>query len=142
MQAIVQVPTRALRMQASRFKTEFHRGGALQQVVLRYIQCLLVHIAQDVACNRLHRVEERLARWLLTIHDRVESNELPLTQEFIGQMLGTGRASITTAANELQESGTISYRRGLIKILDRHRLEAASCECYECVNTAFQKLLL
>jgi CRP-like cAMP-binding protein len=89
-----------------------------------------MEIAHVAACNRLHEVEERLARWLLMCANRIQSDELPLTQEFLGQMLGTRRSSVTVAAGILQKAGIISYNRGNVKIVDRPKLEAAACECY------------
>jgi CRP-like cAMP-binding protein len=89
-----------------------------------------VQVTQIAACNRLHEVNERLARWLLMTQDRVGSRELPLTQEFLGQMLGTRRSSVTVSAGALQKAGLIAYTRGNVTILDQHRLEEASCDCY------------
>jgi CRP-like cAMP-binding protein len=89
-----------------------------------------VQVTQVAACNRLHEVNERLARWLLMTQDRVGSKHLPLTQEFLGQMLGTRRSSVTVSAGTLQKAGLISYTRGNVTILDRHNLEDASCDCY------------
>ena len=137
----VQVPDSAMRMKASVLKSEFGRGGVLQNLLLRYIQALFALTSQNAACNRLHHLEERLARWLLLVYDRVESNELPLTQEFISQMLGVRRAGVTVAANTLQQAGLIRYTRGKITILNREELQAASCECYEFINGEYARLL-
>jgi len=137
----VQVPDSAMRMKASVLKSEFQRGGVLQSLLLRYIQALFALTSQNAACNRLHHLEERLARWLLLVYDRVESNELPLTQEFISQMLGVRRAGVTVAANMLQQAGLIRYTRGRITILNREELQAASCECYEFINSEYARLL-
>ena len=139
--AIVQVPGSGMRMKASVLKTEFERGGSLQSLLLRYMQALFAFVSQNAACNRLHHLEGRLARWLLLVYDRVESNQLPLTHEFIGQMLGVRRAGVTEAANMLQQSGLIRYTRGKITILNRQELEAASCECYEIINGEYARLL-
>jgi CRP-like cAMP-binding protein len=137
----VQVPDSAMRMKASVLKSEFRRGGVLQSLLLRYIQALFALTSQNAACNRLHHLEERLARWLLLVYDRVESNELPLTQEFISQMLGVRRSGVTEAANMLQQAGLIRYTRGKVTILNREDLEAASCECYEIIKGEYARLL-
>ena len=139
--AIVQVPGSGMRMKASVLKTEFGRGGSLQSLLLRYIQALYAFVSQNAACNRLHYLDGRLARWLLLVCDRVESKELPLTHEFIGQMLGVRRAGVTEAANTLQQAGLIRCTRGKITILNRQELEAASCECYEIIQGEFARLL-
>lgn len=140
-QAIVQVAGEAMRMSAAQLKIEFQRGGKLQSLLLRYVQALFTQVSQGAACHRLHTVEERLARWLLMVSDRLEPDQLPLTQEFIAQMLGTRRAGVTVAAGMLQQAGLIRYRRGEITILDRQNLEAASCECYKVVSNEFERLL-
>jgi CRP-like cAMP-binding protein len=140
-EANVQIPSSAVRIRADVLKSEFNRGGALQSVLLRYSQALLNQVSQGAACNRLHTLEERLARWLLTVRDRLESDELPLTQEFMSQMLGTRRSGVTVAAITLQQAGTIRYARGKITILNREGLEATSCECYGAVKGEFKRLL-
>ncbi len=139
--AMVQVAGSGMRMKASLLKTEFQRGGVLQSLLLRYMQALYAFATQNAACNRLHQLDGRLARWLLLVCDRVGSNELPLTHEFMGQMLGVRRAGVTEAANALQQAGLIRYTRGKITILNRQELEAASCECYEIINGEFARLL-
>jgi CRP-like cAMP-binding protein len=108
---------------------------------MRYAQALMTQIAQTAACNRLHTVEQRCARWLLQTHDRVDSDEFPLTQEFLGQMLGVGRQAVNEAAKSLQDRGLILYTRGNITITDRQGLETCSCECYEIVRREFNRLL-
>lgn len=140
-QAIVQIPGLAMRMQAARLKAEFDRGGAFQRLLLRQMQAVFIHVAQAAACNRLHRLENQLARWLLTFQDRIDSDELPLTQEFISHMLGTRRAGVTMAINDLRKEGILQCSRGNIKILDRDRLEAKSCECYKRIKVAVRQLL-
>jgi CRP-like cAMP-binding protein len=139
--AIVQVPGSGMRMKASVLKTEFGRGGSLQSLLLRYMQALFAFVSQNAACNRLHQLDGRLARWLLLVYDRVGSNELPLTHEFMAQMLGVRRAGLTEAANSLQQAGLIRYTRGKVTILNREDLEAASCECYEIINGEYARLL-
>jgi len=132
------VPNRAV---APTLLEEFRRGGPCQLLLLRYTQALITQISQTAVCNRLHAVEQRLCRWLLLTHDRVRSAELLLTQEFIANMLGGRRESVTKAAGRLQKAGLIRYVRGYITILDRKGLEAASCECYQVVKTEFDRLL-
>jgi CRP-like cAMP-binding protein len=139
--ATVQVAGSAMRMKASLLKSEFQRAGSLQSLLLRYMQALYAFISQNSACNRLHNLDGRLARWLLLVYDRVESNELPLTHEFIAQMLGVRRAGVTEAAKALQQAGLIRYTRGKITILNREGLEALSCECYEIIKGEYVRLL-
>jgi CRP-like cAMP-binding protein len=103
---------------------------------------MYTQIAQGSACNRLHKLEARLARWLLTVSDRLESEEFPLTQEFISQMLGVRRAGVTEAANILSQAGIITYRRGQINILNREALEKTSCECYQIIEDEYVRLLV
>jgi CRP-like cAMP-binding protein len=140
-QAIVQLPGSGIKLDANIFRTEFDRGGELQRLVLLYTQALLTQVSQNAVCNRLHSVDERLARWLLSVQDSLKQDELPLTQEFISQMLGTRRASVTVAAGTLQEQGIISYSRGKITIIDRTRLRESSCECYDVIKHEFERLL-
>src|SRR5262245_11798303 len=125
--AVAQVAGDAFSVPASVLLEEFRRGGPCQLMLLRYTQALITQISQTAVCNRLHAVEQRLCRWLLLTHDRVGSVELLLTQEFIANMLGRRRESVTKAAGRLQKAGLIRYVRGHITILDRHGLEAASC---------------
>jgi len=139
--AFVQIPDSAVRMDADILRSEFNRGGALQSLLLRYVQAVYTEISQGAACNRLHIVEGRLARWLLTVSDRLKSDDFPLTQEFIAQMLGVRRAGVTEAANTLSKAGMISYHRGQINILNREALEKTSCECYRVIQNEFARLL-
>jgi CRP-like cAMP-binding protein len=129
------------RMPADVFRDETRRPGPLQDLAHRYAQALLNQSAQSTACNRLHPVEERLARWLLMTHDRVEGDELRLTQEVLSEMLGVRRPSVTLAAGALQQAGLIRYARGRVTVLDRAGLESASCECYRVVRAEFDRLL-
>jgi CRP-like cAMP-binding protein len=139
--AVVQLAGKAMRMKASRLQEEFRRGGYLQKLLLRYTQALITQISQTAVCNRLHSVEQRSSRWLLLCHDRVGSDELIMTQEFISNMLGGRRQSVTVAAGRLQDAGLIEYSRGHIKIIDRKKLEFSACECYQVVKTEFDRLL-
>lgn len=140
-QAMVQIPGTAMRMKAEQLLTQFNRGGALHSLLLRYTQALYAHTAQTAACNRLHTLEERFARWLLTVRDRIQSNELPLTQEFISHMLGTRRSGVTIAASTFQQAGMIRYSRGKITILNQENLESSACECYKVIKDEFDRLL-
>src|SRR5947208_194531 len=139
--AVVQIAGAAFRMKARVLREEFARGGAFQRLLLRYTQALITQISQTAVCNRLHSVEKRLCRWLLLSHDRVRSDELSMTQEFISDMLGGRRESVTVAAGRLQDAGLIHYARGHIKILHRKGLEAMACECYQIVRDEFDRLL-
>lgn len=140
-QAIVQIPGEALRMTADRLKAEFDRHEALYRLILLYTQNLFTQVAQTAACNRRHNVEQRLARWLLSIEDRVPGEQLLLTQEFIAQMLGIRRSGVTVAATALQQAGTIRYSRGKIAIVDREKLRSAACECYNVVKNESDRLM-
>jgi CRP-like cAMP-binding protein len=128
--AISQIDATAFRVDGEALITFLRKSPLLEQSLQRYSLTFTMEITQIAACNRLHDVEERLARWLLMCADRVNSNELPLTQEFLAQMLGTRRSSVTVAAGILQKAGIIAYNRGDVKIVDRRKLEAATCECY------------
>ncbi|MBW4566104.1 MAG: Crp/Fnr family transcriptional regulator [Mojavia pulchra JT2-VF2] len=139
--AFIQVADDGMRMKAEQLKAQFHRGGELQSLLLRYTQALFTQVTQTAACNRLHTIEERLARWLLIVADRVQSDQFPLTQEFIAQMLGCRRAGVTVAAGTLSRAGMISYKRGNIAILNRSDLEDTSCECYSIVKNEYARLL-
>ena len=139
--AVVQSAGDALRMSASVLHTEFVRGGAFQRLLLRYTQALITQVSQTAVCNRLHSVEQQLCRWLLLSHDRINTDELIMTQELIADMLGVRREGVTLAAGRLQEGGAIKYVRGRIKIIDRKKLEDTVCECYQVVKTEFDRLL-
>jgi CRP-like cAMP-binding protein len=139
--AIVQVPGRAITFGAAEFLDLGNSGGSFQTTLQRYAQALITQIAQNVACNRLHALEQRCARWLLQTHDRVDGDEFPLTQEFLGQMLGVGRQAVNEAAQALQDAGLIRYTRGTVTVIDRDRLHGAACECYDVVRDEFGRLL-
>ena len=139
--AVVQSAGGALRMKAKILKDEFALGGKFQQLLLRYTQALITQISQTAVCNRLHSVEQQLSRWLLLSHDRLNTDELIMTQELIADMLGVRREGVTVAAGRLQDYGAISYVRGRIQILDRQKLEEAVCECYRVVKNEFERLL-
>jgi CRP-like cAMP-binding protein len=140
--AIAQIPGIAARMDAEHFLGQLRQlDGALFPLLLRYAQALQEQISQSVACNRRHAIEERCARWLLMTHDRVGTDQFPLTQEFLAFMLGVRRATVTVAAGMLQQAGFIRYQRGKITVLNRAELEAASCECYQVVRQKYRQLL-
>jgi CRP-like cAMP-binding protein len=139
--AVVQSAGGAVRLKAKALQSEFALGSKFQYLLLRYTQALITQISQTAVCNRLHSVEQQLSRWLLLSHDRVEADELIMTQELIADMLGVRREGVTVAAGRLQDAGAISYVRGHIKILDRQQLEAMACECYKVVRDEFDRLL-
>ena len=128
-------------MRAQALLDEFRRGGPFQLALLRSTQALITQISQTAVCNRLHPVEKRLCRWLLLTRDRVPSDQILMTQEFIAHVLGVRREGVTAAAHHLQKAGLIRYARGHITILDRARLEAAVCECYGVVKAELDRLL-
>jgi CRP-like cAMP-binding protein len=113
---------------------EFRRGGAFQALVLRYVQAQLVQAAQSTGCNAKHNMEQRLARWLLMCADRAHTETLKLSQEFLADMLGSTRPTVSITAGSLKEEGLIDYSRGVIRILDAKRLEARACECYQLIK--------
>jgi len=129
----------AYRCDAQRLKQIMAQCPELEQKLHRYGHRLAMQTTQIAACNRLHEVDERLARWILMSQDRLDSKQLPLTQEFLAQMLGTRRASVTVAAGILQKAGLISYTRGNVTILDREKLEDAACDCYDLVRQQLAK---
>ena len=139
--AVIQSAGCAVRMRAKALGEEFARGGAFQRLLLRYTQALITQMSQTAVCNRLHGIEQQLCRWLLLSHDRLDSDELVMTQELIANMLGVRREGVTAAASRLQEQGLISYVRGRIRILDRRGLETAACECYRVVEDEYRRLL-
>jgi CRP-like cAMP-binding protein len=140
--ATVQAAGRAIRVRAEKVREEFQRGGTLQRALLRYTHALMTQISQSVVCNARHPVEGRLARWLLMYHDRLDSDEFELTHEFMANMLGVRRPSISEIANRLQQMGYIRYQRGHVVILDREGLERFACECYPVVKEKFDSFLL
>jgi CRP-like cAMP-binding protein len=132
--AVVQADATAFRLEADALRTLLPKCPTLQRQMNRYAQLHAVQVTQIAACNRLHEVNERLARWLLMTQDRVGSQHLPLTQEFLAQMLGTRRSTVTVSAGTLQKAGLIAYTRGRVTIHDRLRLEEAACDCYELLQ--------
>jgi CRP-like cAMP-binding protein len=137
--AIVQIAASGYKVQSQHLQTILRSSPKLRESLQRYSQELSVQAIQVAACNRLHEVDERLARWLLMSQDRVGESTFPLTQEFISNMLGTRRASVTVAAGILQKAGLIEYRRGQVTIEDRPGLEDAACECYKGINDQIER---
>jgi CRP-like cAMP-binding protein len=136
-----QVPGEAVVMDSETFAAKVAAGGGFTEVVHRYSHAFVTQISQQVACNGLHSIEERCARWLLLTSDRVGTQEsFPLTQEFLAQMLGVRRASVTVVAGILRQAGLIHFRRGRITITDRQGLESVSCECYRVLREVFDRL--
>jgi CRP-like cAMP-binding protein len=138
---LAQVPGLFARLPAAVFRDVAAPGSTLHALLLRFVQAFYVLAAQSAGCNRLHPVEERCARWLLLTHDRAGADAFALTQEFLGYMLGARRASVSLAAATLQHAGLLTYHRGLVTILDRPGLEAASCECYGIITAEFARQL-
>ncbi|MGH8214110.1 MAG: Crp/Fnr family transcriptional regulator [Rhodanobacteraceae bacterium] len=139
--SVVQGTGPAYRMDARILREEFKAGGSVQQLLLRYMQALLVQIAQTAVCNRHHTIDQQLCRWLLMSLDRVPSTHLEMTQEMMARVLGVRREGITEAAGKLQRAGAINYKRGSIEVLDRQKLESMACECYSVVRAEFGRLL-
>jgi CRP-like cAMP-binding protein len=138
---VVQVPGEAVRVSADPLREEFDRNKSLRDVLLKYTQAMIAQITQTAACNRLHGVEQRYARWLLETRDRIGSDDLRLTHEYIAEMLGVRRASVTDVAGKFAKQSIIAMERGLTRILDTARLEAAACECYAVVRDEYDRLL-
>ena len=140
-QGLAQSEVRASRIAAKDLVAEFRRNGKLSELLLRFVQSMFTQVAQTAACNRLHTLDQRLARWLLMTHDRIGENTLPLTQDFLSRMLGVRRAGVSVAANSLRQQGLIDYRRGDIVVVDRPGVERLSCECYRIVKQEYDAYL-
>lgn len=138
---IVQAPGTALRIKAAECRAAFEQSAAVRAPVLRYIQALLDLSAETAACNRLHSIEQRCARWLLMARDRLDDDVMPMTHEFLATMLGVRRAGVTETVGVLHRSGLIQNHRGSVTILDREGLEAAACECYRIDHERIMRLL-
>jgi CRP-like cAMP-binding protein len=139
--AVVQSGGKGLRLRAALMKEEFNRAGSVLHLLLRYTQALITQMAQTAVCNRHHTLDQQLCRWLLLSLDRLDGNELIMTQELIANMLGVRREGVTEGALKLQHAGLISYSRGHITVLDRPGLEKRSCECYAVVKKEYDRLL-
>ncbi len=140
-QYIVQMAGSAIKVDARPLLEEFDRNKDMRNVLLRYTQALIAQLSQTTGCNSLHQLEQRLPRWLLEAQDRIDSDDLKLTQEFLGHMLGVRRAGVTQAAQKLQDRGLIRYNRGHVQILDQQGLEASSCECFRTLRQEYDRLL-
>lgn len=139
--AIVQTPLKAGRIPAERLHMVWNRSPELRRWVHLHSEALYGHAIQLVACNALHSVEERFCRWLLTCHDRISTDRIDLTQEFLADMLGVQRTTVTAIARSLQTRGLIRYRRGVIEIVDRGGLQSQTCECYGVIRNTYRRLL-
>lgn len=139
--AIVQTPLKVSRISADRLHEAWKRSPQLRDLIDRHTEALYGHAIQSVACNALHSVEARFCRWLLTCHDRISTDTVALTQEFLADMLGVQRTTVTAVARSLQEKGVIRYRRGVVDIVDRQALQAMSCECYGVIRGTYKRLL-
>ncbi|WP_165973815.1 Crp/Fnr family transcriptional regulator [Paucimonas lemoignei] len=138
---ICQIPGDSLRMPAARFSEAIEVHKELRRICFRFLQAYLSHVSQSVACNRLHSTEERYARWILISHDRVQGNQFQLSQEFMADMLGVHRPSVSLIAKRFQQAGLLDYKRGVVTVLDRAGLEATVCECYGAVRKQFERVL-
>jgi CRP-like cAMP-binding protein len=139
--AVVQSAGNGYRLSARVMQDEFNRAGPVLHLLLRYTQALITQMAQTAVCNRHHRLDQQLCRWLLLSLDRLQGNELVMTQELIANMLGVRREGVTEGANKLQGLGLIRYARGHITVIDRDGLEKLSCECYAVVKKEYDRLL-
>ena len=139
--AIVQTPCRCARIGANQLHEAWQKSAKIRELTDRHNEALFGHTTQSVACNALHSVEARFCRWLLTCHDRISSDTVALTQEFLADMLGVQRTTVTAVARALQEKGFIRYRRGVLDIVDREGLKGMACECYEVVQRHYDRLL-
>jgi CRP-like cAMP-binding protein len=139
--AVVQSAGKGVRVAAKFLKDEFRHAGPVMHLLLRYTQALITQMAQTAVCNRHHSLDQQLCRWLLLSLDRLEGDELVMTQELIANMLGVRREGVTESALKLQQAGLIKYSRGHIAVLDRAGLESRSCECYAVVKKEYARLL-
>ena len=138
-ECMIQIPGDGLRLLTAVVREEFKLGGSVHVSLLRFIHKLMIQISQTTLCNRLHPIEERLSRWLLMSHDRVDGDNISLTQEFLATMLGVNRPSVSIAAGILQTKGFIKYSRGHITIINRKGLEELTCECYRIVKNEYNR---
>lgn len=138
-QALIQGELFAEKISSDHLITAFHRNNELQRLILRFVHSVFTQVAQTAGCNRMHTLDQRLARWLLMTHDRMGGDVFSLTQEFLSRMLGVRRAGVSIAANRLKKQGLIDYHRGDIRVLNRKKLEAASCECYRIVKHEYDE---
>jgi CRP-like cAMP-binding protein len=139
--AVTQIAGQALRIETARIEAAKQRSFVVRDLFARYADALLAQVLQSVVCNALHPMQQRLARWLLMTQDRIASNELPLTQEYLAQMLGVHRSTLIRVARSLQNDGIIRNARGRLTVVNRARLERASCECYGAVARHYERIL-
>jgi CRP-like cAMP-binding protein len=137
--ALIQMPGSAMRMKAGFLRDELKRGGALRDILQRYAHALFTQVAQSAACTGTHQVDKRLSRWLIMTHDRAPEDAFEMKHEFLAMMLGVTRSVVTRAAGSLQHKKMIHYTRGQVTVLDRRRLEATACECYEAVKEEYAR---
>jgi CRP-like cAMP-binding protein len=137
--AVVQGGGTAMRMKIADFRREFRESAALKRELFLFTHLLMIQIAQTAACNRFHRVSQRMARWILMTSDRIKSNEFRITQEFLALMLGVRRVGVSVAASGLRERKLMAYRRGSFTILDHRGLVAAACGCYKKINDVYSR---
>ena len=138
---VVQIPDSAMKLDAKIFFTESLRPGKLRRILLLYTQARIAQISQNAVCKCHHSIQNQFASWLLFILNSIEKNEFVLKQQFLAQMLGVRRASISEVAQKFQEEGLIKYNRGKMVILDQQKLKSNACECYDCVKSEFKQLL-
>ena len=139
--AIVQVGDGGYKIAAKPFREQLNRHPEFKHLMMCYVQARIIELGQIAACNRYHSVEQRFPRWLLSVSDHIQQDEFQLTQEFIAQMLGVRRSGVSLIAAQFQRKGIISYSRGKIRIVEREKLKACSCECYELIRNQFSRLL-
>lgn len=140
-QSVIQIDTKAFDVPARRVVEETNRRGRFAQLAHGYVQAFWAQAAYGAACNAVHHVTPRCARWLLQTHDRVDGDDFYLTQEYLSRMLGVERSTVSVAAADLQRHGLIKYARGQVSILDRQALESSSCECYEKIRSEYSRLV-
>lgn len=140
-EAVVQCPGEAFKIRYWQLQREFKRGGVLQALTLRFMMAMLDQTSQIAACNRLHSIEKQFCRWLLLTHDRLDSDVILITHDLISKMLGASRESVTLITKKLKQRKLIENARGIIKIIDRPSLEAATCECYQRISIEYNRLL-
>ena len=138
---IVQIEGNGCRIATKILQNELRRYGALQMLLMRYVQARVIQLGQTAACNSHHKIEQRFARWLLQVRDSIQADEFNLTHEFIAQMLGVRRSGVSVIANKFQEAGIIEYSRGSIHIISDRKLEAAACECHRIIAKEYSRLL-
>jgi CRP-like cAMP-binding protein len=138
---LIQIPGAAVRISAQAFRTAVSRRPFVERLIHQHLYALMRQILHGAACNRIHSMEERCARWLLMTHDRASEDTFPLTQEFLSHMLGVRRATVNVAIGMLKKAGFIRFVRGKITVIDRPGLESASCECYQAINRVYNSVL-